>query len=242
MAVHQHIARAIGAAQQRVIALFHARTPHHIAWLVIGISGLVQHVLTDLAGVTNQGRGKTIARIKPALLIDRLQLRKLIAMRLDELFLIRRDVGLERNKLILWAAAVLHQDGLNLIDGHVQPARDLRQVGLHVLRLILHQKARNRWIVVHQQTPLAIEEPAAWRQDRNLADAIGLRKLAPVAGAENLQSPKSGNEHGEDRDDDVLHHRQLERRNLLVPHSAHACFTSLLSLHFIALTPQPSAP
>ena len=110
MAVDQHIARPVLAAQKRVVRLLHTRRAHHIARLVVRIARIVQHVLAHLAHIPDQVRGKPVLGIQPALLVDCFQLRHLIAMRLDELLLIRSDVLLERQWLILRSRPVVLQN------------------------------------------------------------------------------------------------------------------------------------
>ena len=84
VAVDDHVAGAVLAAQQLVVGLLDACLAHHVAGLIGGIARVVQHVFADLADVADQVRGKAVARIEPALLVDGFQLGQLVAVRLDE--------------------------------------------------------------------------------------------------------------------------------------------------------------
>ena len=186
MAVHQHVARAVRTAQHRVVALLDPGTAHYVSWLVVGVLGLIQHVFADLARVADQVGRKAIARIEPALHVDRLQLGEFIAVRLDELLLIGGDVALQRQRLVLGRAAILHQHRADLVLGHMKAAGDLRQVRFDRLRLVGHEEAGDRRIVVHQQAAFAVKEAAPRRQDRHLADAIGLGQFAVIRRPQDL--------------------------------------------------------
>ena len=100
VAVHNHIARSVLAAQQLVVGLLHARLAHHVARLVGRIARIVQILLAHLAHVADQVRGKAVARIKPPLLVDRLQLRQLVAVRLDKGLLVGGNVLLDGDRLV----------------------------------------------------------------------------------------------------------------------------------------------
>src|SRR5580698_8305062 len=158
VAIDYHVLRPVLPAQQRIVRLLDARLAHHIARLVVGILRIViQHIFADLADIANHMRGKTIFGIEPALLFDRFELRKLIAMRLDKFLLIRRDVLLQRQRLVLRRGAVFLENAVDLVDRHIQTTRNHRQIGHIVMALLAHQKTGNRRIVVDQQSPFAVE-------------------------------------------------------------------------------------
>ena len=92
VAVDDNVLRAVLAAQQLIVGLFHTRFTDHIARLVIGVARVVQHIVAHLAHVADQVGGKSVAGIKAALFIDGFQLRQLVAVRLDEFHFIGRDV------------------------------------------------------------------------------------------------------------------------------------------------------
>ena len=85
-----------------------------------------------------------------------------------------------------------------------------------ILDLLAQQEAGDRGIVVDDDAAFAVEDLAARREHGNLADAVGLGQHAVVLGAEDLQTPQPGGEHGEHQHDDVLRRVQLDRRDLLV--------------------------
>ena len=172
VAVHNHIPRPVLPAQQLVISLFDARLAHHVAGLVIREARIVQIVLAHLAHVADQVSGKAVARIKPPLLVDRVQLRQLVAMGLNKRLLVGGNVLLDGNRLVARRGAVTAQCGAQLLQIQMQSLRNQRQIGIHVVVLLADQEARNGWVVVHHQPVLAVEELAARRQHRFLANAV----------------------------------------------------------------------
>ena len=86
-------------------------------------------------------RSKAVARIEPPLFINRFQLRQFVAMRFDELFFVRRNVALERQRLVFWRQPIVRQDRVQLIDRHVQTAGNPWQVSFNVAAWIPHQEA-----------------------------------------------------------------------------------------------------
>ena len=70
VAVDDDVARAIDAAQHRVVGLLDARLADHVAGLVEVVTWpLFEVLLRDLADVTDQVRREAVARIKAALLV-----------------------------------------------------------------------------------------------------------------------------------------------------------------------------
>ncbi len=188
------------------------RFTHHIARLVVSEARVVQHVVAHLADVTDQVGGKAIAGIQPPLFVDGFQLRQLVAVGLDKLHLVRSDVLLERNRLILGRQRVMRQGALQLLRGHVQPTRNQGKVRTQVAARFADQEAGDGGIIVHQQTAFAVEQLAPRSQDGHLADAILLRQRAVVLRSDDLQPPQAGEQYQQDGDDRILHDRQLERR------------------------------
>ena len=84
VAVDNHFAGTVLAAQQLVVGLLDAGLAHHVAGLVVGKARIVQIVFAHLAHVADQVRGKAVARIKAALLVDGFQLGQLVAVRCDK--------------------------------------------------------------------------------------------------------------------------------------------------------------
>ncbi len=214
VAVHDHIPRSILPPQQFVVGLFHARLAHHVTGVVIGKARVVQIFLAHLAHIADEVGGKAVIGIEPPLLVDGLELRQLVAMRLDKGFLVGRDVELDGDGLVAGRGAIAAESGAQLLHIEVQPARDQRQVVVHVAVLLANQKAGDRWVVVHDQPVLAIEEFAAWGQHGLFADAVLLGQKAVVVRAQHLQPPKPRGQRQHHQEDAVLHHRQLEGRKL----------------------------
>ena len=75
---------------------------------------------------------------------------------------------------------------------------------VEVLDLLAEEIAGDGGIVVDEEAAFAVEDAAAGGEDGNLADAVGLGEGAEVVGAEHLETPESGDEHGENQRDDVL--------------------------------------
>ena len=72
--------------------------------------------------------GEAVAGVEAALLVERLEFGQLVAVGGDEGLLVGRDVLLERDGLVLGGGLIVAEDGLNLLDGDVEAARDERQV------------------------------------------------------------------------------------------------------------------
>ncbi len=171
-AVDDHLARAVLAAEQRIVGLLYACFAHHVTRLVVGEARIVQIVLAQLTHVTDQMSGKTITRVKSALLVDGFELRQLITVRRDEGLLVGGDVRLDRNRLIAGLGAIAVQRGAQLIQIKIQAARNQRQIRVHIAALLAYQETRNRRVVVDHKAVLAVEELAARRQDRLFANAV----------------------------------------------------------------------
>ena len=121
VAVHNHFARPVLAAQQFVVSLFHARLAHHVARLVVGEARVVQIVFAHFAHVANQVRGKSIARIKPAFHVNRLQLGQFVAVRRDKGLLVGGHVLLDGNRLVSGLGAIVMQRGAQLVHIRSRP-------------------------------------------------------------------------------------------------------------------------
>ncbi len=169
-----------------VIGGFHAGSAHHVAGLIDGVARIVEHLLAHLAHVADQVRREAVARIKAALLLHRVQLGQLVLVRLDELLFVRRDVLLQRQRLVFWGGAVLLQDGVDLIDGHIQSAGDQRQIRVDVVALLADQEAGDGGVVVDDQTAFAVEDLAPRREDRA---PCGCDWLRPAHGSSGRSPP-----------------------------------------------------
>ena len=191
MAVDNHFSRAVLAAQQFVVGLLHAGLAHHVARLIVGKARIVQIVFAHLAHVADQVRGKAVARIQPALLVDGFQLGQLVAVRRDKGLLVGGHVLLDGDGLVAGLGAVTVQRGAQLIQIEIQAPRNQRQIGVNILVLLAHQKTGDGRVVVHNQPVLAVEELAARRQDRLFADAVLLGQHAVVFYVQHLQPPQA---------------------------------------------------
>ncbi len=100
---------------------------------------------------------KPIARIQPPLLVQRLKLRQLVAVRLNKSLLVWRNVLFQRDGLVLGRGLKTANRGLNLLHRNVQPLRDQWQIGIQILDLLPQQITRDRRIVVDQQTAFAVK-------------------------------------------------------------------------------------
>ena len=186
MTVHHHVARAVLATQQLVIGLLNAGLAHHVARFVGRIARVVQILLAHLAHVADQVGRKAVARIKPALHVDRLQLGQFVAMRLDEGLLVGCDLLLDGNRLVDRAGAIAAQRGAQQLQVQVQPARNQRQVIVHIAALLADQVAGDRRVVVDDQPVFAIKELAARGHHRLLADAVLLGLEAVIVHLQHL--------------------------------------------------------
>ena len=81
-------------------------------------------------------RQEPILRIQPPLLIQRLQLRQLIPVRCNERLLIRRNVLLQWNRLILRRILKVPQRRLDLLQWNMQSLRNQRQIRIQILLLL----------------------------------------------------------------------------------------------------------
>ncbi len=195
--------------KQLVVGLLDAGLAHHVAWLVGGIARVVQHVFAHFAHIADQVRCKAVARIEPALLVDGFQLRQLVAVRLNEGLLVRRDFLLDGDGLIARGGAEVLHGGAQLVEIEIKAARNHGQIGIDVVVLLAHQEAGNRRIVVDDQAVFAVEELAARRQHGHLANAVLLREHAEVGSAQHLQAPQPRGQRQHHQQDAVLHRRQL---------------------------------
>src|ERR1700735_1587143 len=114
-AVDDYLARPILTTKQFVVSLLHPCLAHHVARLIVSESWIVQIVLANLAHVADQMRRKTVARIQPAFLVDRLQLRQFIAVSSNKRLLVGSHVLLDGYGLIAGLRTIVVQRGPQLI-------------------------------------------------------------------------------------------------------------------------------
>ena len=191
VAIDDHFARSILPAQQFVVRLLHARLAHYVARLVVGETRITQIVLTHLAHVADQMRCISVSRVKPALLVDRLQLGQFITMRRNKRLLVGSYVLLDGDGLVAGLQTVPVQCGPQLIRVEIQAFCDQRQIRIHVSALFAHQEAGDGRVVVDDEPVLAVEEFAARRQDRLLPNPVLFSQSAVVLCVQHLQSPQA---------------------------------------------------
>ncbi len=210
VAVHDYVARAVYAAQELVVGLLHAVLAHHVAGLIGGVARLIQVIFAHLAHVADQVRGESVSRIKPALLVDGLELGQLVAVRLDEGLLVRGNIFFDRDGLVAGRGAEVLQGGAELFQIQVQPQRDHGQIGIHILILFADQETGDRRVVIHQQAVIAVKKLAPRRHDGYFADAVLLRQVAIVGRAQHLEIPQAGHQRQHHHQDAVLHYRGFD--------------------------------
>ncbi len=215
VAVDNHVAGAVLAAQQLVVGLLDAGLAHHVARLVGRIARLIQVFFAHLAHVTDEVGGKAVAGIQPPLFVDGLQLGQLVAMSLDERLLVGGYVQLDGEGLVAGRGAIAAQHGAQLLQIEVEALGDQGQIGVHVAALLANQKAGDRRVVVHHQPALAIEEFAAGGEHGLLADAVLLGLEPEVLRVQDLKPPQAGSQRQHHDQNAVLRHSQLEAGELL---------------------------
>ena len=130
LAVYQHLPRAILTHQQLVVLQLDARFSDHVARVVELPLRLVQHAFADLAHISDQMGHEAVARIQTAMRHDGVQFGQFVAVSLDESQLVRRDVFLEIDGLILRRSRELVKPLANLFGIEMQPLGD--EIGVSV--------------------------------------------------------------------------------------------------------------
>ena len=108
---------------------------------------------------------------------------------------------------------------MDLLNRDVKTLSDQRQIGVQVLDLFAQEETGDRGIVIDQQTPFAVEQPATWSEHGNLADSVGLGQSTETVRSGNLKPPEPRPQNYQDGGDDILHGMQLRCGKLF-------CFTS----------------
>ena len=216
MTVDNHVLGAVFAAQDGVVRGLDAGAAHDVAGFIHGVVGIVEHVFTDFSDVANEVSGEAVARIEAALLLDGFQFGQLVFVGLDELLFVGGDVLLERERLVFGRGAVALEDRVNLVGGHVETARDERQIGGDVVALFADEEAGDGGIVVDEEAAFAIEEFAARREDGNFADAVGFSEGVVVLPADHLQTPEAEDQNRQDGSDGVLNDSESDGGQLFV--------------------------
>src|ERR1700730_18023230 len=82
--------------------------------------------------------------------------------------------------------------------------------------IVSKQQDAERWVVVYQNTAVAIQHAAAGSDDGNRADAIALRPLRVLVGIDDLEFPKTDEQHADHAHDHVGDHRQPRLRQSII--------------------------
>src|SRR5450755_4515148 len=106
---------------------------------------------------------------------DGVQLGQFVAVRLDESQLVRRDVFLEINRLVLRGAGKFAETFPYFLGIKVQSLGDQVCVAGEITGGIAQQQSRKRRIVVDDDASLTVENLAAGREDGNLSSLVFLR-------------------------------------------------------------------
>ncbi len=213
--VHNHVPRSILPPQNLVVSLLHAALADHIARLIERKFGVVQIRLGHLTHIAQHVRRKAVARVQPTLLVQRIELRQLIPVRCQKGLLIRRDVLLQRNGLILGCKLKVLQNGADLLRLHVQSLCNQRHVLLYGAHLLAQQVAGDRRVVVDNDPAFPVQDASPRGQHRHLAHPVLLRQHTVLRRPEHLQPPKPDPQHQQNQCHDILQSRQLPRRDLL---------------------------
>jgi hypothetical protein len=215
VAVDDDVAAAVFAAEERVVGLLDAGAADDVAGRVEGVAWVVEHLLGDLSDVADEVGGEAVAGVEAALLVEGLELGKLVAVGGDEGLLVGGDVLLQGDRLIFRGYLEAAKGGVDLLDGDVEAAGDERQIGVEVFDLLAEEITGDGGVVVDEETAFAVEEFAAGSEDGDLADTIGFGEGTEAFGVEDLKTPEADEKHGEDKRDEVLDGVELADGQLL---------------------------
>jgi hypothetical protein len=216
VAVDDDIFGSIFAAENAVVGGFNAGATDDVAGLIHGIARVVEHFFADLADVADEVSGESIFRVEATLFLNGVEFGEFVLMGFDELFLVGSDVLLKRKWLVFGGKAVTLEDGVDLVGGHVQTARDEGQVGRDVVALFADEEAGDGGIVIDDEAVFAVEEFAARGKNGDFADAIGFSEGVVVLSADDLEAPEAEDENAHDGRDDVLEDGEADSRQFFV--------------------------
>src|SRR6266404_726609 len=95
----------------------------------------------------------------------------------------------------------------------MQPLGDCFRVRIQISRGIAQQQRRKRGVIIDDDPAFAIEDFAARRQNRHIANAVLLRQLRVLAALHHLQPPQPVCQKQENKQYDILHGSEPERGN-----------------------------
>ena len=98
----------------------------------------------------------------------------------------------------------------------VQALRNQVRIRIEIARRIAQQQRGERRIVVDDDAPFAVQNLAAGRENRHIANAVLLRRGGVVAALHHLQLPQPVSQHQKDGQDYVLRRRQADFRYFVV--------------------------
>jgi hypothetical protein len=159
--------------------------------------------------------GEAVAGVEAALFVEGLELGELVAVGGDEGLLVGGDVLLERDGLIFRGYLEAAEGGVDLLDGDVEASGDERQIGVEVFDLLAEEVTGDGGVVVDEEAAFAVEEFAARSEDGDFADAVGFGEGTEAFGVEDLKTPETDEEHGENKRDEVLDGVKLADGQLL---------------------------
>ena len=154
--------------------------------------------------------GEAVAGVEAALLVEGFELGELVAVGGDEGLLVRGDVLLEGDGLVLGGGLEAAEGGLDLVDGDVEALGDEGEIGVEVLDLLAEEVAGDGGVVVDEEAAFAVEEAASGGEDGDLADAVGFGEDAVAVGSYDLEAPEADDQDGEDERDVVLGEVKLD--------------------------------
>ncbi len=202
--IDDRLALAVDAHQDVVVLLFDAGFTDDLALVVFRVFRNIEFGFADFSGVTDDVRKNAVVRIEPPLGLDQFHLGKRfgIAMRLDERHVGGRQFVLDRDGLVLRAAAVPLYFAEEVVVIEVQPVGDFVQMFL--LEIFAGENQAPGGMVAGDHAPVAVENFASRTNDRHRFDAVALGPFVVDFGALDLQLPEAGDEEEKNRHRGVL--------------------------------------
>ena len=144
---------------------------------------------------------------------DRFKFRKLVLVRLDECQFVGCDVFLQENRLVLRHRREAPDALPHFLGVQMQPPGDRFRVRVQISRRIAQQERGKRGVVIDNDAAFTIQDFAARRQNRHIANSVLLRQLRVLAALHHLQLPQPVSQKQENEQYDVLHGGEPERGN-----------------------------
>ncbi len=144
---------------------------------------------------------------------DRFQFWKLVFVRLDERQFVGCDVFFQENRLVLRHRREAPDALPHFVGVQVQPLGDGVRVRVQISRRIAQQQRGKRGVVIDNDPAFTIQNFAARRQNRHIADAVLLRQLRVLAALHHLQPPQPVRQKQKNEQHDVLYGGEPEGGN-----------------------------